>query len=790
MTDPVYAWDRPAGLSPHASGRSVWAWWHYFQRAFTDQPVASDYYTTQFLNPHGQGSSAWGSYIKDRPLSRPTIGGGGPAWQEEWRKVDMHNMCMDAYDCGLDGFQMNCINHYDTTQDGAALPNILEGAKRSAASGKPIKIMFMSDGVTGSQTPASAKAALFRKYMNYPHVLKTSDGKLVLGSFGPELSAGGNPAHWQQIIAEIGAPVYFMPTFLNPNLCMASQWLWTQGAAIWGGNVLSTQAQMLAIGKQVMGSGREWMPTCFPQDYRPNFNSGAIHQYYETGNSQCYRIAWRDAIAAHQHNPAKSKMVSIATWNDYSEHNHVGPSEPGKGIQNFFRDLSAYYAIKYKTGASPVMKRDQIALLHRPERTDTWPQTGSGQPSNTKNASAAPADVAQNNIEAIAYLTSSAVLEVDRGDGMKGTASGTDLIVASVGMITNKTPVARLVRNNAVVLSLTSAFPVRAASTSQDLQYKGTTSIAQGGGEPPITPPEPPVQPPPTPPPVEGGWTPDALKAKVLIYGPNATFSGGAGSALTALPNAGSELVGASILGPPTKGNDINNLATIRADAAAEMLKYQLSGTPAGGMWFFWYGRTLTTASDQAFIGLNWPTPTAGVAAYLCSTGPAKSVAMGNGYLDDGPRFYTPGNTITDAGPHSLFSQLGMANSQRLDGEDIEITSSIIGDVPAYPADEWTMLHSGAGHEVVNADTLVLIMGVGTLDTPDIERLEGWAHWMGGTQAMLGEHPYSDAPPMLDEVPPEPPEPEDTIEVDMTGQFEHEGKTFEVEGTLEITEKP
>jgi hypothetical protein len=38
---------------------------------------------------------------------------------------------------------------------------------------------------------------------------------------------------------------------------------------------------------------------------------------------------------------------------------------------------------------------------------------------------------------------------------------------------------------------------------------------------------------------------------------------------------------------------------------------------------------------------------------------------------------------------------------------------------------------------------------------------------------------------MTDEVP--PPEPEETVEVDVTGQFEREGQIFEFEGTIEIT---
>jgi hypothetical protein len=223
----------------------------------------------------------------------------------------------------------------------------------------------------------------------------------------------------------------------------------------------------------------------------------------------------------------------------------------------------------------------------------------------------------------------------------------------------------------------------------------------------------------------------------------------------------------------------------MRADAAGEMLSYQLKDIPKGPLWFFWYGKPLLTTSDQAFVGHKWPSQKGGVAAYLCSTGSAKSVAMGNGFGDWAPRFYTPMNSISDTVPTSLLSALGMANAQRVNGDDILITSSLIEDAPAYPSGAWVFLHSGASHEVVNADTLVVIFGTGTLDDPDIERLEGWAHWAGGSQAMLVDHPYSDAPPMLDETPPEPGEP---VEVDVSGQIEREGRVIEFEGTIELRE--
>jgi hypothetical protein len=241
----------------------------------------------------------------------------------------------------------------------------------------------------------------------------------------------------------------------------------------------------------------------------------------------------------------------------------------------------------------------------------------------------------------------------------------------------------------------------------------------------------------------------------------------------------------AVVMGPPTRGADLNGHATMRADAAGEMLSYQLKDIPKGPLWFFWYGKPLLTTSDQAFVGHKWPSQKGGVAAYLCSTGSAKSVAMGNGFGDWAPRFYTPMNSISDTVPTSLLSALGMANAQRVNGDDIPITSSLIEDAPAYPSGAWVFLHSGASHEVVNADTLVVIFGTGTLDDPDIERLEGWAHWAGGSQAMLVDHPYSDAPPMLDETPPEPGEP---VEVDVSGQIEREGRVIEFEGTIELRE--
>jgi hypothetical protein len=491
---PVFAWTRPTGLVPHTSGRSVFAWWHYFLRSFDNQPVASDIYTS-FLNDAGfQSTTTYGAALRDRAISRTPI----PPDEvltfplEYYVVKDMQFDCENAWDAGLDGFQLNIINLNDAAvgwgpASGKDLPNILEGARRATLNGKPIKIMIMLDGNILGSTTALQKADYVRKYMNHANVLKTATGQLVLGSFGPEFSSAGSAssvAHWTDVIARIGAtvsgvpglPVFFMPSFLNSTLCNDAGWkAICQGMGVWGGNVFSTQASLLALGKTVMDGGRQWMTTCFPQDYRPNTDGGTTHAYFEAGGSKLYRQSWDNAIAANVYNPALSRMVSIATWNDFSEHNHIMPCEPLKGIQTAYRDLTAYYAVKFKTGASPTIVRDQLALFHRKERTDTYPATGSSQPAATALIGTG-LDAAQNNVEALAYLSSSADLEADRGDGTIGTVvTGTGLQVATVPVVTGQTPKARIKRSAVTVLSLTSDFAVRAASTYQDLQYKGTT---------------------------------------------------------------------------------------------------------------------------------------------------------------------------------------------------------------------------------------------------------------------------------------------------------------------------
>ena len=90
--------DPPAPEVLNASGKKVFAWWHWFMRSFDNISPPNDYYSVHFLNPLGQGHSAYGSFIRERPLGRPPLSG-------DWQVQDMMAEVVAAKAAGLTGFQ-------------------------------------------------------------------------------------------------------------------------------------------------------------------------------------------------------------------------------------------------------------------------------------------------------------------------------------------------------------------------------------------------------------------------------------------------------------------------------------------------------------------------------------------------------------------------------------------------------------------------------------------------------------------------------------------------------------
>lgn len=456
-----------------STGYHVFAWWHVFRRSIDNLAPASDFYTTRMLNPTdpvysgSSGTRGYGAWIPDRPSGRSPLAGA------DWQQQDAQFWCEQAWAVGIDGFQHNIISAQVGSADYNDIGNNLEGALRCTNAGKPFKIMLMLDGVILSQTPTDQIVAAVRAHMNHPRILRHPDGRLILGSFAPDYVIG--LTRTTDIINGIAAGtagVFFIPQFINPNNCTNTKWNGIcEGAGCWGGNVLSTQPGLATIGGQVKAQGRQWMPTIFPQDYRPK-----EHMVREAGGSALYRLAWDNAVA--NRSASLSWLASIACWNDYTE-NHMGPSEPGLGVQEGFYRLTAYYAYLYKTGTAPTITRDQLFYFHRREHTSGYGAggTGTAQPGPfIHDPSNDAADVFQNNIELVALLASPGRIRITLGGSSTFADVGPGLQRLSVPWTGNVTPVFSLERGGATLLTLRSAFPTRTQSQYQDLHYKAGVS--------------------------------------------------------------------------------------------------------------------------------------------------------------------------------------------------------------------------------------------------------------------------------------------------------------------------
>lgn len=471
----------------------LFAWWHVFRRSIDNLAPASDFYTTRMLNPTDPvysgsgGTKGYGAWIPDRPSGRAPLAGA------DWQRQDAQFWCEQAWAVGIDGFQHNIISAQVGSADYNDIGNNLEGALRCTNAGKPFWIMLMLDGATLSGTSTAQIVAAVRAHMDHARMFRHPDGRLMLGSFAPDLVFGLQKT--KDIVNGIAAGtagVFFVPQYLNSGLANDASWSKpsgpSDGSGVWGGNVFSTQPGLATIGGQVKTAGRTWMPTIFPQDYRPK-----EHMVREAGGSALYRLAWDNAIATRD--STKSWLASIACWNDYTE-NQMCPGEPGLGVQEGFYRLTAYYAHKYKNnGVAPTITRDQLFYFHRREHTGGYngsAGTGSAQPGPfIHDPSNNPADAYQNNVELVALLASPARIRITLGASSTFADVGSGLQRLTVPWAGNVTPVFSLERGGATLLTLQSAFPTRTQSQYQDLHYKagvsepfssGTGSVGQADG--------------------------------------------------------------------------------------------------------------------------------------------------------------------------------------------------------------------------------------------------------------------------------------------------------------------
>lgn len=450
---------QPSTASRGVDDRLVFA--HYFLPnpiSLDNQPPDSDYYARNYLTPHGEADKhvRVGGLQRDRPLPRDPIA------DPQWEVRDLETEIRTAADAGIDGFSLN-IGTLHRTGDSqpSAADNMMTAAQN--VGGFPIMLMADMNGELGTVDPETFVDELSR-YAASPATFRLADGRLVISAFAAEKR---DVDWWSQVIAifaERDETVALVPTFLDPVAQLDEFAPISYGMGDWGGRnpafvpVDDTgPSSPAALIERAHDLGVRWMQPVAAQDARPR-----TALYDEAANSTTLRQSWQAAL------DNGADWVQIVTWNDYSEGTQIAPS-----VHNEYAllDLTSYFLSVYKTGRAPQILRDTVYLSHRNQFHDARPAFVSADPMLPRTGGTAPRDT----IEVLVFATAPAVVHVDAGAERYECA-----VTPGVGSCTFPLQIgeisATMTRDDQVVATVTSPFPVEAVPPVQDLQYNFRSS--------------------------------------------------------------------------------------------------------------------------------------------------------------------------------------------------------------------------------------------------------------------------------------------------------------------------
>jgi len=121
-------------------------------------PADRDYYTTQYLNPYGEGGAhvAYGGLVRDRPLPRDPIS------DPNWRFLDLVTEINQAKSVGIDGFAVDIVL---PSNQNATIVNLLNAAQATG----DFQIQLTADMSGPLNTFTSQQfAAAFAPYLTSP----------------------------------------------------------------------------------------------------------------------------------------------------------------------------------------------------------------------------------------------------------------------------------------------------------------------------------------------------------------------------------------------------------------------------------------------------------------------------------------------------------------------------------------------------------------------------------------------------------------------------------------------
>lgn len=442
-----FPFDQPSIGEMRTSQKKVFA--HYFTQfpiSIDNKDPKIDYYQTGYLSPNGENNThiAYGGYLRIRPLLREV------RIESNWMELDMEEEIRRAIGLGLDGFTCDLLSsqgyHYDR------VVMLLQAAERVDPN---FKILLMPD-MEAFRGKEEQIAGLIKRLAVYPSAYHLDDSRLVVSPFNAQ---NENALWWQNWLSQMkvdGIDIAFVPLFQAWKSYASSFAPFSYGMSDWGWRSVTAQNAWSNVPLEAKSYGPIWMMPVSPQDMRPKNQI-----YWESGNSEEYRIMWNNAITGG------SDWVQLITWNDYSEHTVIAPST---GTQYSFYDLTAYYTTWFKTGKQPTIIRDVLYCFYREHKTTLNPNKQT-KLFKVDGGSDSPSD----QVELLAFLTSPGTLEIEIMGEKKQKDVPAGITSFKIPMKAGR-PIFRLLRDGKNVIILPGAFKIKSETDYQNLIYYGGSS--------------------------------------------------------------------------------------------------------------------------------------------------------------------------------------------------------------------------------------------------------------------------------------------------------------------------
>lgn len=433
------------GSGAPGTSRKVFA--HYFPPypiSLDNQPSASDYYATQYLNINGENGkfAAVGGLLRDRPIGRSPLSG-------DWQLADLRTEVRQAKSAGIDGFTLDIMT--TSGSNWTAAVNLMRAAQD--VGGFTVVPMVDASAQVASATPAALAAKLAQLYA-FPSA-QVIDGSYVLSTFAAELKT---PTWWNQVITELVTtqhlPIKFIADFLNASYSNMTAFApISYGFGNWGVRTVESVTHAPNYAAMAHSLGRKWMEPVAFQDARPSSSL-----YAEASNTATGRATWNKAISN------AADFVQIVTWNDYSESTSVAPSMAHGRV---LLDISAYYISQFKTGQRPAISADHLYLTHRHHPFAANPTSGIVNMTYTLGGMNTPP---QDTVEALVFLTAPATVSITTSAGTRTFSQPAGVSAVTVPLAVGSVS-ARVVRNSGTALAVNSPFTVVLTPFVQDFQY-------------------------------------------------------------------------------------------------------------------------------------------------------------------------------------------------------------------------------------------------------------------------------------------------------------------------------